>query len=51
LHQVGDLFELNVKLRYQKINITMLALPVRCCGTPEFVQQRKICENEGKKRD
>ena len=34
-----------------RIKIDMLALPLRCCGITEFVQLRKICENESPKWD
>jgi hypothetical protein len=33
LHQVGDLFELNVKLRYQKVNTVHTVLTVLLTNT------------------
>jgi len=31
LHQVGDLFELNVKFRCQKVNALVNNVPLVCC--------------------
>jgi len=39
LHLVGDLFELNVKLRYQKVNISYLQ---HLMGLNEFVLNVKM---------